>query len=235
MKTRCAHCGFLFKAPDLYKDSVVKCPKCGKKFAAAEYHRPPIVVPTNALPAAGNFLTNGWQKCPTAFKNGFLATFGVLMAIIVFLFAYNHIIHLAAQQTVSPALDSVPATALAEPRIDPFDNLYSKIMLVGGEYSPMLYTIKYGFVEDSIYNMTVWVKVEISNEDAKRANEDDLSLLLRLIYGRIEYWLNLNYELSRPCKRRISLFTPGRYTAIATLSQLSRDPLEPPEITFEPF
>jgi len=92
MKAQCPNCQTRFKAPDSYAGKTVKCLKCKNSFTIElpEPEKISLPVPLNVLPILptkhrGNFFIKLWNNSPVVFRNAFLATLGVLSAL---LFAY---------------------------------------------------------------------------------------------------------------------------------------------------
>jgi len=94
MKAQCPNCQTRFKAPDSYAGKTVKCLKCKNSFTIElpkpEPEKISLPVPLNTLPVPpikqrGNFFIKLWNNSPVAFRTAFLATLGVLSAL---LFAY---------------------------------------------------------------------------------------------------------------------------------------------------
>jgi len=85
MKTLCKKCNNVQQVPNEYRGERVKCKICKENFIAKPYKRPPIVVPTQEIAVAGrgckNIFLKLQEKCPKAFKAGFLGTLGVITAI----------------------------------------------------------------------------------------------------------------------------------------------------------
>ncbi len=100
MKTKCPHCNTLQKAPDNATGREALCRSCREKFTITEY-TPPVIVPMADLPSpadlddipitvdapppkdrSGNILSRAWLGIPAPFKTSFLATLGVVSALL---------------------------------------------------------------------------------------------------------------------------------------------------------
>ncbi len=97
MKTKCPHCNTVQKAPDEAAGREALCKSCRKKFTITEY-APPVIVPVADLPnpddipitvdapppkdRSGNILSRAWLGIPAPFKTSFLATLGVVSALL---------------------------------------------------------------------------------------------------------------------------------------------------------
>ncbi len=100
MKTKCPHCNTVQKAPDEATGKKALCRSCRQKFTIAEY-APPVIVPIADLPSPadlddipitvdapppkdrdGNILSRAWLGIPAPFKTSFLATLGVVSALL---------------------------------------------------------------------------------------------------------------------------------------------------------
>jgi hypothetical protein len=85
MKVKCPKCGGFDKAPDEYTGRKVKCPRCFEKFIAVPCMEPTeskLTTPRESTdPADAPITVKAWFMSPVAFRNGFLATLGVLSAL----------------------------------------------------------------------------------------------------------------------------------------------------------
>ena len=97
MKTKCPHCNTVQKAPDEAAGREALCRSCREKFTITEY-APPVIVPIADLPdpddipitvdapppkdRSGNILSRAWLGIPGPFKTSFLATLGVVSALL---------------------------------------------------------------------------------------------------------------------------------------------------------
>ena len=97
MKTKCPHCNTVQNAPDEAAGREALCRSCRKAFTITEY-APPVIVPVADLPdledipitvdapppkdRSGNILARAWLGIPGPFKTSFLATLGVVSALL---------------------------------------------------------------------------------------------------------------------------------------------------------
>jgi len=101
MKTQCPHCNAIQRVPNAYENKSIFCAECGLDFAANRYKRrikPP------RIDHAKNAFERAWSHTPKAFRTGFLATLGVITAVIVALWllgGYSRIIRPKPQFAVS--------------------------------------------------------------------------------------------------------------------------------------
>jgi len=108
MKVECPHCKKILSVPDDYKNKRIKCKYCEQVLKAIPLDAK-IVVPTNIVhapetsekssehklrPASRvNFITKIWIKSPVPFRNAFLATLGVVSALILSIYIYGNILY----------------------------------------------------------------------------------------------------------------------------------------------
>ena len=83
MNVQCPNCQAKFKAPDHYNSKKVKCSKCSHSFIAEPFQ--PIVEKIPASKRKDNIFIRLWNGSPVYFRNSFLATLGVISALV---FAY---------------------------------------------------------------------------------------------------------------------------------------------------
>lgn len=97
MKTLCPQCGNVFDVPNHYFEKPVKCLVCKFQFVATQYTPVPITEEVGKVASKAvenvkknNPIRSAWSRMPTAFKTAFLATFGVLSAIMITYYIYGH-------------------------------------------------------------------------------------------------------------------------------------------------
>jgi hypothetical protein len=108
MRVECPRCKKILSVPDDYKNKRIKCKYCEQVLEAVPLEAK-TVVPTNIMqkpevpeksseyklrPSQGNFITKIWTKSPAAFRNAFLATLGVVSALVLSIYIYGNIWHL---------------------------------------------------------------------------------------------------------------------------------------------
>ncbi|HIJ71281.1 MAG TPA: hypothetical protein HPP87_07955 [Planctomycetes bacterium] len=89
MKTQCPHCKSFYAVPRGYTGGKITCKACGQRFVVAKYKKPPVVVPSYLFKKAQFLLSREgliarlWTLSPAPFRNAFLATLGVMTALVV--------------------------------------------------------------------------------------------------------------------------------------------------------
>ncbi len=91
MKTQCPNCKAVQDVPAEYIGKDVTCRRCNELFVAEKFKKPPIVIPP-VLPSTGNFITKAWKRTPIAFKTSFLATLGVITALLLTFYLYGNVL-----------------------------------------------------------------------------------------------------------------------------------------------
>ncbi len=141
MKTKCPHCNTVQSAPDEAAGRDALCRSCRKVFTITEYTSP-VIVPMADLPSpadlddipitvdapppkdrSGNILSRAWTGIPAPFKTSFLATLGVVSAL---LFAW-YVLPVSRMLHKSP--DPANGTVLAN-CIEDFGRLFALRLVV---------------------------------------------------------------------------------------------------------
>lgn len=89
MNTQCPKCKKVFALPKEYKGQQIKCPRCKETFVPQKFKKSPIVVPSNLPRKSGNLLGKIWNNSPVAYRTGFLATLGVITALLLSIYIYG--------------------------------------------------------------------------------------------------------------------------------------------------
>ncbi len=98
MRIQCPNCQTVQKAPDDSAGKRARCKSCRDTFVIVSEYAPPVVVPISDLPdpddipitvdapppkdRSGNILARAWTGIPAPFKTSFLATLGVVSALL---------------------------------------------------------------------------------------------------------------------------------------------------------